>query len=298
MFAINLFIKKNITIILIFIGVLVFSILSFYEFSYNDKLIFFLSDKKNMFFNTIAIFFLICFIFLLIMKCLPHRFINIEHRQYSYTIDIDGSRKIVIKQGDISLYEGGTDKTILLPANTSFDEKCITDKNTALGSYFLKNYPEKIETTKKAIIDEATKIFSLSDRKKCADEGDTILLSKYDGEKINILISAVTQDNPGIGIQANAMGIINSIKNALSLCSENRYSSITMPIIGTGHGGMEPKISLVLVCIQYFLSVYHLQNHHVKELVVIVFDQDKRLRNDIDEAVECIRKIISKKVKK
>jgi len=298
MFAINLFIKKNITIILIFIGVIVFSILSSYEFSYKEKLIFFLSDKRNMFFYTIAILFLVCFVFLLIMKCLPHRFNNIEHRQYSYTIDIDEDRKIVIKQGDISLYEGDTDKAILLPANTSFDEKCITDKKTALGSYFLKNYPEKIETTKKVIFDEATKYFSLSDRKNCANAGDTILLSKYDGEKVNILISAVTQDNPGIGIQADATGIINSIKNALSLCSENRYSSITMPIIGTGHGGIEPKLSLVLVCIQYFLSVYHLQNHHVKELVVIVFDQDKKLRNDVDEAVECIRKLISKKVKK
>jgi O-acetyl-ADP-ribose deacetylase (regulator of RNase III) len=124
------------------------------------------------------------------------------------------------------------------------------------------------------------------------------LLPKYDGEKINILISAVTQDNSGIGIQANAIGIINSIKNALSLCSENRYSSITMPIIGTGHGGIESNISLMLICIQYFLSVYHLQNYHVKELVIIVFDNDKRLRNDIDEAVRCIKKLISKKAKK
>jgi hypothetical protein len=71
-----------------------------------------------------------------------------------------------------------------------------------------------------------------------------------------------------------------------------------MPIIGTGHGGLEPKISLVLICIQYFLSVYHLQNRHVKELIIIVFDQDKRLRNDIDEAVECIKKLILEKVKK
>jgi O-acetyl-ADP-ribose deacetylase (regulator of RNase III) len=295
MFDFNLYVKKNNVTILVLIGFIMLLFLSFFEFSYNEKFILASKDKPNVIFLIFAIILFICFI----SKYLsPNKFFSIEHRQYSYVIDIDENHKIVIKQDNISSYNGGIDKAILLPANTSFDEKCITDKNSALGSYFLKNFPGKIDAAKNIIIDEATKKFFLSDKKKCADVGDTILLRKYDGEKTNILISAVTQDHPDIGIQANAVGIINSIKNALSICSENRYSSVTMPIIGTGHGGIEPKISLVLICIQYFLSVYHLQNHHVKELVIIVFDQNKRLKNDIYETVECIRKLILKKSKK
>jgi flagellar assembly factor FliW len=69
-----------------------------------------------------------------------------------------------------------------------------------------------------------------------------------------------------------------------------------MPIIGTGHGGMKPNFSLMLICIQYFLSIYHSQNHHVKELSIIVFDPDKLVKNYIDEAVGYIKKLISKKV--
>ena len=294
MFDVNVFFKKNIISIFLLIGFFILLILSFSDISYNKYLVFLFKDKPNIYFLTFAIVLLLCFI---VKYFFHNRIFNIERRQYSYVIYIDNTHKIIIKQGDISSYKGDTNKAILLPANSSFDEKCITDKNSALGSYFLKNYPGRIDDTKKIIIDTATKIFSLSTDKKCADLGDTILLTKYDGEKINVLISAVTQDNPGIGIQANAMGIISSTKNAISLCSENKYSSITMPIIGTGHGGIKPNISLMLICIQYYLSVYHSQNHHVKELEIVVFDKDNRLKNDIDETVECIKKLISKKGK-
>jgi O-acetyl-ADP-ribose deacetylase (regulator of RNase III) len=142
------------------------------------------------------------------------------------------------------------------------------------------------------ILDTASKKFSFSENKKCADIGETILLPMYEGNN-NILISAVTQDLPNIGIQANALGIITAVKNALSICSENRYSSITMPIIGTGHGGINHSISLALICLQYFVSLHYSQNHHVKELVIIVFDPYRRLERNIFLTVECIKKLIS-----
>jgi len=258
MFDVKIFFRNKIIMILVIIGIFVFSTLSFYDILYNTNWIISNKDKPNIFFLVVAIIFMFCFI----INFLPiNKIINKERRQYKYEIIIDENHRIIVSQGDISSYKGDTDKVILLPANTSFDEKCITDKNSALGCYFLKNYADRINETKKIIIDTATKNFSLSTEKKCADLGATILLPKYDGNKINILISAVTQDNPGIGIQANATGIMASIKNALTLCSQNRYSSVTMPIIGTGHGGLKPDISLMLICIQYFISLNHLQNH-------------------------------------
>jgi len=292
MFDIKIFLKKDIVAILIFVGLLLFSVLSFYEFSYNGNFGFSPKQSPNFFFLSLAIILLICFV----IKSLPLvGTIAVKLKQYSYSIEIDMNHKITIKQGDISSYRGDLNKAVLLPANTSFDDECIADKNSALGKYLLENYPGRIEGTKKLIIDRATNKNFISPSKKNADLGDTVLLPKYDGEKVNILISAVTQNNPGIGIQADAIGVISSIKNALSLCSENKYSSVTLPIIGSGHGGMKPNISLMLICIQYFLSLYHSQNHHVKELEIIVFDRNKRLKNDIDEVVGCIKKLISKK---
>ena len=292
MFDVNIYFKNSLIMILIIIGIFVFSILSFNDITYNNNLNISIKDKPNIFLLIIAIIFLFCFVFKFFFI---NKIFNKERWQYSYEILIDETHKVVIKQGDISSYKGDVYKAILLPANTSFDEKCITDKKSALGCYFLKNYPNRIDETKKTIIDEAKKNFYLSNERKCADLGDTILLSEYDGEKINILISAVTQDNPEIGIQANAIGIMSSIKNALTLCSKKRYSSVTMPIIGTGHGGLKTNISLMLICIQYFISVYHSQNHHVRELEIIVFDNDKRLKTEINETAECIKNLIKKR---
>ena len=280
--------KKPIDII-VFIFSMLFLLISFIRLSFNEKLIFGFNEKPNAFIFTIALVLLICF---LTRYLFLNRFINInERRQYSYIVNIDVGHTINIKQGDISEFIGGINKAILLPANTSFDEKCITDKNSALGSYFSKNFSEDIEKVKKLIIDTAVEKFSLSENKKYADFGDTILLPKYEG-KNNILISAVTQDLPNVGIQANALGIISAVKNALSICSENRYSSITMPIIGTGHGGIKHSISLALICLQYFISFLYSRNHHVKELTILVFDPNKRLERDIFETVECIKKLV------
>jgi len=292
MFDINIFLRNNIVTILVLIVFLLFSIISFSDISINEKLVFSWKKTPNIIFLIFAIILFLCFIYNYLSL---NKLFSKERRQYKYEITLDENHQIVIKQGDISSYKGEKNKVVLLPANTSFDEKCITDANSALGSYFQKNYSSKIDITKKTIIDLATEKFSLSSEKKCANFGDTILLSEYDGEKVNILISAVTQDNPSIGIQANAIGVMSSIRNALMLCSENRFSSLTMPIIGTGQGGLKLNISLMLICIQYYLSVNHSQNHHVKQLEIIVFDKEKRLKNSIDEAVDCIKKLITKK---
>jgi hypothetical protein len=66
-----------------------------------------------------------------------------------------------------------------------------------------------------------------------------------------------------------------------------------MPIIGTGHGGIPHRISLLLICVQYYISIHYLQNHHIKEMNIIVFDPEKRLKTEIDETVGAIKKIFS-----
>jgi hypothetical protein len=282
------FIKKPIDTI-VFISSMLLLVLSFIDFSFNEKWTIIFNKTPNIYIFIVSILMLCCFF---IWYLSQNGFSNKERKQYNYSIEINSGYKIIIKQDDISKYCGDKNKVLLLPANTSFDEKCITDKGSALGSYFINNFNENIEKVKKLILDTASKKFSLSESKKCADIGETILLPMYEGNN-NILIAAVTQDLPNIGIQANALGIITAVKNALSICSENRYSSITMPIIGTGHGGINHSISLALICLQYFVSLHYSQNHHVKELVIIVFDPHRRLERNIYITVECIKKIVS-----
>jgi len=282
------FIKKPIDTI-IFISSVLLLLLSFIEFSFNGRLNITFNKTPNIYIFIISVLMLFCFF---IWYFSQNGLNNKERKHYNYSIEINSEYKIIIKQGDISNYCGDKNKAILLPANTSFDEKCITDKSSALGSYFISNFSENIEKAKKLILDTASKKFSFSENKKCSDIGETILLPMYEGNN-NILITAVTQDLPNVGIQANALGIITAVKNALSICSENRYSSITMPIIGTGHGGINHSISLALICLQYFVSLHYSQNHHVKELVIIVFDPYRRLERNIFVTVECIRKLVS-----
>jgi hypothetical protein len=116
-----------------------------------------LKDKPNIFFLISAIILLVCFVF----KYLPFSsIISIERKKYSYVINVDQNHKIIIKQGDISSYQGDTNKVILLPANTSFDGKCITDKTSALGSYFLKIIQIELIIQKESFLKKHQRIFT------------------------------------------------------------------------------------------------------------------------------------------
>jgi hypothetical protein len=282
-------IKKPLPAIIFIFSVLLL-IWSFIDISYDEKWTIMFIKYPNIFIFVVSILMLCCFFIWFLSKDRTNNGINNkERKQYNYSIEINGEYKIIIKQDDVSNYIGDENKALLLPINTSFDEKCITDKDSALGSYF-KN--KNIEKAKKLIVGIASKQFSFSVNKKSSNIGDIILLPMYEGNN-NILIAAATQDLPGIGIQADALSIITTVKKALSFCSEKRYSSITMPIIGTGHGGISHSISLALICLQYFISINYSQNHHAKELIIIVFDPDRRLERNILATVECIKKLIS-----
>lgn len=211
-----------------------------------------------------------------------------EDRKINKNIDIKkgivlqfGQTKVIIRIGKVQETLGLNKATaIILPANTTFIDDCITDKNSALGSFMLEHYPDKTSEVKQAIENtlKASKIMKDSDNNY--PSGSTIILPVPYDNPFHILLTAATIRKERAGIKAEPDTICDCIKQIFSITSDKKISRLQMPILGSGHGGLEINMALLLLilAIKYFSNYYH----HIKLIDIITIEGDaKRLKKDI-----------------
>lgn len=177
--------------------------------------------------------------------------------------------KVNIKVGQIQdIATVDKSASVVLPANTSFIDDCITDSNSALGAYFMKHFPSKISN-----LGEVIKGCLNDSGKLLDDEGDyppgtsIILPSPYDSP-VNIILTASTIRKKGVGIVAEPSNISKCIEEVFELTSDKKIRKLYLPILGSGHGGLDLYDALVFL----ILAIKHSSNkfHHIKEIDIAV----------------------------
>ena len=168
---------------------------------------------------------------------------------------------------------------VVLPANTTFINDCITDKNSALGSFMMDHYPAKISEITK-VIEERLKISGVPrNNDNTYPLGTTIILPQPYDTPINILITAATIRKEKIGIRAEPTSICECIRQVFVATSDKKISKLRMPILGSGHGGLEINTALLFL----ILGIRHYSNcyHHVKSVHIVVTENDAKRLKDI-----------------
>lgn len=168
---------------------------------------------------------------------------------------------------------------VVLPANTSFVDDCITDPKSAMGAFILKYFPNKISEIQKTITNELnTSGFQKNKEDDTYMPGTTIILPEPYNSPVNVLITAATVRKKASGIKSNPAIISECIKNIFELTADKKISTIQMPIIGSGHGGVEINFALLslVLSIWYFSKEFH----HIKQFNIIVTQESAgRLKN-------------------
>jgi hypothetical protein len=168
---------------------------------------------------------------------------------------------------------------VVLPANTTFMDDCIKDKNSALGAYMLSQYPDKISEVTEAIgrTLEALGVSKNSDNSYPA--GTTIILPPPYNTPVNILITAATIRKEGVGIWAEPSTICQCIQHIFMITSAKKISKLRMPVLGSGHGGLE--INAALLFLMLSIKHYASRSHHVKSIDIVVTENDAKRLKDI-----------------
>lgn len=177
---------------------------------------------------------------------------------------------------------------VVLPANTSFIDDCITDARSALGAFMIKHFPDKITAIQEEIVNQ----LNVSGYRKDADgvypQGATIILPDPYKVPVNIIITGATIRKKGVGIRSNPAMLSECIKNIFEITADKKISSIQIPIIGSGHGGIE--INFALLSLIFSIWFFSQQFHHLKEFNIIVRKEDEQKFKNLSRYI-CLTKL-------
>ena len=214
-------------------------------------------------------------------------FLRAEHKPFLGKVDLHKgfsirmlSVEVCLKAGDMAaLLNLNSNNAIVLPANTSFLDDCITDRNSALGSFFLTNFANDISILTKTMQETLVRSNYQRNDEGVYPPGTTIILPSPFDRPCPLLITASTVRKPHVGIVAKPTTVCDCIRNIFSVTADRKIHTLYMPILGSGHGGLEKHEALLFL----LLSIRHYSKdyHHIKKVEVVILERDLPVLGDV-----------------
>lgn len=180
---------------------------------------------------------------------------------------------IRIKAGEIqSINPANRNSVIVLPANTTFVDDCATDKRTAMGAFFLDRFPDKIAELPALFLNILTERGLHPDENGQFTVGTTIILPDDYAKPGKVAVTASSTRIAGAGIVSNPYVICKCVEGILKCTVDQRVDTIYLPILGSGHGGVDRGMALLflLLAVLHFSRTYH----HIKLVQIVVRPND------------------------
>jgi hypothetical protein len=175
---------------------------------------------------------------------------------------------VLIRAGNIVTVGEASDRAaVILPANTSFIDDCITERHAALGAFVLHHYPDRIAQFREAV---TTRLPTSSDN--TWPPGTTVLLPREFDVGVKILVTASTEREARKGIHTEPTTILACIREIFAQTADDHLEVLRMPVLGSGHGGLDihSAVLFLLLGIQHYGRAYH----HVKKIEIVVRAED------------------------
>jgi hypothetical protein len=178
-----------------------------------------------------------------------------------------------LKTGKIQDASGlDRDTAVVLPVNTAFIDNCIRDKNSATGAYILEFYADKVSAIPEIMSKQLEKFGHRKNENGTYAPGTTILLpSPYD-TPAKVLMTASTIKKEKIGIISSPTNICECIRNCFELTADKKISKFRMPILGSGHGGLDINDALLILMLT--INYYSRIHHHIKQIDLVAVESD------------------------
>lgn len=181
------------------------------------------------------------------------------------------------------LFEDNHRTLVVLPANDLFDDECIHDKRSALGAFVNHFFPNKAHEISSIVKAELRKETARNPGQKSSvpqryDIGKTVYFERPLSRDLRMAFLAVTTVTDKEGIRCEAPDIFTSIKGLHRLMNTKRLDAVLLPVIGSGHGGLRPPISLICMLIAFAERLREPSGHHIKRVRIVVHQKDKRTK--------------------
>ena len=191
-----------------------------------------------------------------------------------------GRTNVQVELGRIQDYRSEDSRTVVaLPANEYFDDECITDTNSSLGAFVQHHFADRVDEFVQHVQAELVELPSqrVPRAERRIDEsygiGQAIFLSKLQAECRLILVSATTE-RTGIGLRAEPHFLYAALEGIIEVMNQRRLNSLTIPVLGSGHGGMPSSIAILFNILAVRSITADALGAHLRNVRIVVFDGD------------------------
>jgi O-acetyl-ADP-ribose deacetylase (regulator of RNase III) len=190
-----------------------------------------------------------------------------------------GRARAHVEVGRIQDYQSSDPRTVIaLPANEYFDDECISDKNSSLGAFVQHYFGEHINDFVRQVQTELAGIPTqrVPRTERRIDDsygiGQTVFLNNLLPDYRLILVSATTE-RTGIGLRAEPHFLYAALEGIVEALNEHRMNSLTMPVMGSGHGGMPFAIAVLFNLLAVRSIVTDDLGRHLNEIRIVVSER-------------------------
>lgn len=210
-----------------------------------------------------------------------------------------GASEISIVTGRIEDYLIGPEAVVALPCNEYFEDHCTSDTRTALGVYINQHCPGTASAFSDLVTQQCLKRFGAGkQQQKTMDEsgeshgpGRAILVPDPSKNAAAIALISTTTQRAGQGLCARMSYVFDGVGELFGLLADKRINEVVMPVLGAGHGGIDPPLALAgLVLALAEAARYGADRQRRKKITIVVFQRTKHDPPDV--APDGIRKAL------
>lgn len=180
---------------------------------------------------------------------------------------------------------------VALPANEFFDDDCINDSRSALGSFVMKHFATRLDEFKCLVSQQLKNLRPIYVERQTRQYqesygvGTSLWIEASGDPALRLILSAVTRMRAGEGLMAEPTYVLACIQSIARIMQDKRLTHLHVPLFGSGHGEVDKEVALL--CLVFAL----VNTPKIRHANIVVFR--KTPTSDPDIHPVSIRRILN-----
>ena len=215
-----------------------------------------------------------------------------------FSTTIDNECEIRVVKGKLQDYAQRERTAVVLPCNEYFDDECARDLDSALGAYVNNVFKNRCDAFMSLVCEQCPRVFGDGvEQEKTITEGRVVravsfgvgvclLLEKPLGHHVPVALLSTTTQSPHLGLGGSVSYLFEGMKSLFRCMANARLNEVVMPLLGSGHGGVDRPLAFVGLLIAIAEAVRRGHGGLRKRTVtIVIYKKDKSTPADIDDIV-------------
>jgi hypothetical protein len=218
---------------------------------------------------------------------------RVKGRKGTFSTVVAGC-EIRVVNGRLEDYSREPNTAVVLPCNEYFDDKCVDDTRSALGAYVNSTFQGQVPQFVALMLDECSKRLGPGSREQKTEDEAAIsygaarclLLTQPLGRNVTVALLSTTTQRVGQGLHSRISYLFDGMRELVSRLGSTRINEIVMPVLGSGHGGVDPSLAFVgLLGALAEAARYAQGSQRLRKVTIVVYRQDSKSKPQVDPLV-------------